>query len=371
MGRAPRCRESHSQTRSLSLLAPALLVLLTAVLPTRPRAQAPAAAPVYTFHVYEDLVQLPTLVLSSADISYPNLKATDFTVSLDGGPLFHPRHVRLEGDDPISLTLLLDLSSKDSANIAKHISSAVASIPGEWLTPRDRISIFALNCSLVRSTFDVPFTMQALDTGLHDALTSPLLQQRPTQGHGCLAARLWDALAGVVKQISQVPGRRVLMLVTDGADHYSSNSWKNLQIYSGNFNVTLIGVQPIEPLLLLSAHLSGMEARKETEDIFQFLCFGTGGTTLAVDKGNLPSQLARAINLLRQRYILEFPRPLNGTAGLHVIDVHVPNGQAIVRPAGITFPAPDEALKTSPTTLPSDPSRAPVLGDRKILSQPH
>lgn len=310
------------------------------------------------------------MVLQTADASYPNLRAADFTLTLDGGPPFHPSHVRLEDDDPLSLTLLLDLSNRDAARLANQVSPAVAAIPEGWLTPRDHISIFAVDCSLVRSTFDTPFSPDALAQGLHGALTSPRLKEKPTNIRGCTSARLWDTIGSVIAQTSQLPGRRVVLILSNGTDRQSSTSWKTLQLFAGQFSTTLIGLQPLAALVLLQRNLGGMQARSENEQIFKLLCFGTGGTLLSADNDLLPAQLQRAITLLRQRYILQFPRPTNGTMGLHLVEVHVPDSAALVRPSGITFPMQDKDLAASPGTLHPDTSRAPVFGDRKILTQP-
>lgn len=369
--------EAHTRFRPLRparapRLLPALFaVLLCSALALHAGAQSPAPTTPYTFRIYEDLVQLPTMVLTSLGSSYPNLKADAFAITLDGGPRFHPRHVRLEGEDPISLALVLDLSSWDSAEIAHKLDSVPADLPPNWLAPRNHISLYALDCSVTRSLFDAPYSTTLLQVALRSILSSPLLKQKPSHSPFCDSARLWDSIAGVVKEISDLPGRRVLVVLTDGVDHHSSNTWHNLQLYAGEFGVTLIGLRPSNPALqtLINEHM-GISVLRHNEEIFNILCGSSGGIVLPVDTDTLRSQLQNAVTLLRQRYILEFARPSNGTVGLHAVDVRVPDVSASVRTAGITFPIKDQALETDPTTLRSDPSRAPVLGNRKILTQP-
>src|ERR1700733_1296118 len=65
----------------------------------------------YTLHVYTDLLQVPTIVLTPLHSNYRALTKESFTLSLDGGPRFHPTNVRLEGDDPITIAVLLDLTT--------------------------------------------------------------------------------------------------------------------------------------------------------------------------------------------------------------------------------------------------------------------
>lgn len=355
----PRIRLARSLAAALGLACG----LLPAI-----SAQSPSANSPYTFHVYEDLVQVPTLVLNSGEEPYPNLRENDFSIKLDGGPAFHPRHVRMEGEDPISLAVVADLGSKDLTSLAGQLGSAAATASKGWLTPRDRISIYAAGCSMVRTALDAPYSPEILDAGIQKAINSPLLNQRPADARGCTSDRLWDTLAGVIAQISSLPGRRVLLVLADGTDSRSSNTWKNLQIYAGRFSITIIGLQPVAPLLLLRPEFSGVEARRESQNIFELLCYATGGTTLSVQPETLAAQLQQAINLLRHRYILEFARPANGTSGMHAIQVGIPDLTAAVRPSGITYPMQDKTLTSAPNTLLSDPSRAPQLGNQKLLS---
>jgi len=74
--------------------------------------------------------------------------------------------------------------------------------------------------------------------------------------------------------------------------------------------------------------------------------------------------------MLRERYIVEFPRPLNGTPGPHGLQIKVEGGQNFIRSTGISFPPADPALLADPNTIPQDPSRAPVQGSRRILADP-
>ncbi len=75
-------------------------------------AAAPAAqdASTPTLHVYPNLLQIPTLVVDQDHEPVTGIPESRFFVSLDGGPRFRITHARLEGDDPISLAIVLDVS---------------------------------------------------------------------------------------------------------------------------------------------------------------------------------------------------------------------------------------------------------------------
>jgi hypothetical protein len=67
--------------------------------------------PIPTLHVYENLIQIPTLVLGpNPERLKTPIAEKRFSVRIDNGPWFRAAHVRMEGDDPISLSILLDVS---------------------------------------------------------------------------------------------------------------------------------------------------------------------------------------------------------------------------------------------------------------------
>jgi hypothetical protein len=65
-------------------------------------------APITTLHVYTNLAQVPTLVLTKRHKEMTPVPPAQFRLSLDSGPAVPPTHVRVEGDDPISMAILID-----------------------------------------------------------------------------------------------------------------------------------------------------------------------------------------------------------------------------------------------------------------------
>jgi hypothetical protein len=76
-------------------------------------------------------------------------------------------------------------------------------------------------------------------------------------------------------------------------------------------------------------------------------------------------QMERLMTMLRNRYIIEFPRPVNGAAGQYSIDVTIRDPRAIVRPSGVAFPPRADDAKVPEGTLPEDESRMPVVGAKR------
>src|SRR5215469_509583 len=78
-------------------------------------AQGTAPDSAYTLHVYADLLEVPTLVLTPLHRNYRGLTSQNFLVSLGLGPMFHPTSVRREGNDSITLAILFDFTADDNS----------------------------------------------------------------------------------------------------------------------------------------------------------------------------------------------------------------------------------------------------------------
>jgi hypothetical protein len=76
------------------------------------------------------------------------------------------------------------------------------------------------------------------------------------------------------------------------------------------------------------------------------------------------------MTMLRNRYIIEFPRPANGSAGFFAFEVQVKDPTAIIRSAGIAFPPREGDPKQPDGTIPQDPSQMPLVGSKHEQNQP-
>jgi hypothetical protein len=324
----------------------------------------PQDGPIHTLHVYTNLMQIPTLVLgpNRERIKTP-IAESRFSVSIDSGPWFRATHVRPEGGDPISLSILLDVSG-DTTELMPKIGDAIASLAPLSLHPKDHVSIYALDCSLVQSLDDMPAENGGLKVAVDEALQSWTIRRQNKHEPDCQqSGHLWDALVHITGELQKLPGRRVILAVTDGRDKGSQQKWNELRAFAQTAGVAIFGLKYRQagPLLLPQRY----------EDIFNSVCELSGGMVLITDGIFVPQQLERFTEMLRERYIVEVPRPANSTPGEHGILVKVAkDDNDFVRSAGITVPIPDAALLADPTTVPSDPSRTPELGTRKVMTKP-
>jgi hypothetical protein len=332
-------------------------------------ASTPQDEPIHTLHVYTNLIQMPTLVLGPyrEQIKKP-IAESRFSVSIDSGPWFRATHVRLEGDDPISLSILLDVGG-DATELIPKIGDAIASLAPLSLHPKDHISIYALDCSLVRSWNNGPAETVGLRAGVDDALESWTLRRQKKHGPNCRqSVHLWDALAYLVGESYKLPGRRVILVVSDGKDKGSGYSWNDVRLYA---QVTAVAVFGLTSTPQYGTSDNRRFLQRGGESPFPALCELSGGMVLSTSTRSLEETLRRFMAMLRERYIVEFPRPANSTAGSHDIRVTIAKGEGnFIRSSGISVPLPNAAVLKDPTTVPSDPSLTPEQGSRPPMKKP-
>jgi len=357
----------------LAVLAGSMLRAQT-VPATEPVASTAQAAPedplppIATLHVYMDLIQVPVLVL---DYDLQRLKPIDpsrFSVSLDSGPQFRPKHVRQEGDDPITLGILLDPNSEP--DLMPQIGAAISALAPGSLQSRDHVTIFALDCSLRQPLSDVPADAATLKDGADRALDLWIARRKAKHPPPCQnPMQLWDAMALAMKDLAQLPGRRVLIAMTNGFDGGSSMPWADLKEFAQLRSIAVFGVKSNSPGMPAM-----MGSRKSPdashEDPFSAICQLSGGAILRADYFAVDRGLAHIMTLVRERYIIEFARARNDSPGHHTIDIKIAkNSDAYIRPAGVTILMAPKEVTEDPSTIPRDTTDAPVIGDRKILSK--
>ena len=327
----------------------------------------------YKLHVYTDLLQIPTIVLTRLHSNYRALTKESFTLSLDDGPRFHPANVRLEGDDPITIAILFDLTT-DANSMFASFASAMSTLPPGVLSARDYISVYAYDCKLMRTTEDKPATPQELQASMVKVMTEGRESARNGAKQTCWQSkRLYDAVARISQDIGDLPGRRVVLVITDGADRHSVNDWLTVARFAGNKSIAIFGIRPVfTPASLTGSGFNDGWVTTVESDSFGRLCGTSGGLVLDGDRSKkfMAGQIQRMVTMLHNRYILEFRRPANGTAGFYAFDVQVKDPSAIIRPAGIAFPPRERDPKQPDGTVPQDLSQMPLVGSKHEQNQP-
>ena len=340
-----------------------------------------------TLHVYTNLVQIPTLVLTAnRDPVTKPIDPSRFSVSIDSGPWFRATHVRQEGEDPISLSILLDLNG-ETAQLVPKIGVALANLAPLSLHAQDRVSIYALSCGLFMSLNDAPADIETLKKGV-DAAVQPWMQRKGDKhAKNCeQEVSLWDGLAEVAARMTDSPGRRVILAVSDGQDKGSKHPWNEVTDFAQANGIAVFGIShdaepamgtPMVPsrrgggVYIQGGSLQAGSTASAGDAHFISMCEMSGGiVTRTDDRRSLQEILRGFVQMVRQRYIVEFPRPSNSTPGQHGMEIKIAKGSYMIRAAGVSMPVPDAALMTDPTTVPSDPSRTPEQGPRKPTTKP-
>jgi hypothetical protein len=372
-------------TLFLTYAAPGIRAQSNAVAdPTAQSALSPAATP--TLRVYSNLKQVPVLVLTH---DYERMKPIDpsgFRISLDSGPLFRPTYVRREGNDPISLAILIDASKPDN-ELLPSLVKAIAALPPDFLHPQDRVSVYAIDCTLIRTTYDTAANPTALADGVQRAMApwqirqtqnEELKKEKKIPPPNCrVGLPLWDSIEEVLKDLDQQPGRRVLLAITDGEDIGSKTLWKDVMLHAQIRSETVFGLLPaITTVFKLYAPLDETKEIRHIEspsfggpeDKFQQICVNSGGIELQASEHTTIFRLKEFTQMVRERYILEYPRGPNEEAGLHTITVsYKKKSNLYIATTGITVPIASEDEKESMKTMQADPSRTPPVGTRKAL----
>jgi hypothetical protein len=366
---------------ALAPLVPLLVVAGLACAAGASSLLAQDAAP-YTLHVYTNLVQVPALVLNQDRKPRPPVQREQFAISLDHGAAFHPTHMRVEGDDPLSLAVLLDVSGGND-DIVASFANAFPLLAPQYLHPKDHVSIYALGCVLVRSVTDLPADSDALQAGIAAALADPVL--RGTRPHVACggSVRLWDAVVQLTNALGSLPGRRVLLIVSNGKDGKSTTSFSETNMNAISNSVAIFGMRNwIEFLeekqapgqIAMIPYTNGRTAGGSqatalgggvrAESMFDLLCAGNGGFVQNLSQKEMAKSLQNFITLLRGRYILEFPRPDVDKPGMHSIEITVPGTADLVWAPGVSYAGPDPSVLADPSTVPVTPSPA-TFGTRR------
>jgi len=188
---------------------------------------APQPANPYTLHVYANRIQLPTVVIDSSGQQVHSLTRDNFDITLDGGSIFHPTTARIEGDDPITLALLLDVSGMGK-DIFKNLPALFAALAPDSLHPKDHVSIYAVDCRVIRTLDDVPADPATLKLGIEKAFVAPGLHDK-SDGPTCgTSIHLWDAIATVANALATKPGRRVMLVISLGSKPAANIPWSRL-----------------------------------------------------------------------------------------------------------------------------------------------
>ena len=259
----------------------------------------PADAPgqVKTFEV-----RLPVTVLFKKDL-VSGLKREDFVVLEDGVPQEVTSFTDESSNPPIFVGVLMDTSPSTAGKLAFSKEAAANFLYSVVTVRRDRAAFM---------TFDHEISIRQDFTDKLDLLQSAVDKVKKTGSQ----TALYDAIYQFTdEKLRNVPGRRVLVIITDGDDTFSRADLEDAVDIAQRTETTIFGISTKAGFL---GSVPGVEAgtvKDKGDKYLTQLCERTGGEAFFPVGGNKAMlELERAFNRIREelrsQYILTY-RPAN------------------------------------------------------------
>lgn len=317
-----------------------------------------------TLHVYVNLVQIPVLVLSGSLRPIPHLPDSSFKVTIDGLGQIRPERIRMEGEDPINLVLIVDRSIKDDTlwnNLPKSLEPLI-----ESLRPRDHIGILGMDGCVARRFGP---EMAPFDPDWLRGTAKTVTDMVPSKNRGNKAAcakpiTYWELVMYAAGKLAQYPGRKILVTLGPGDKLPPQITQQVHSLLTGN-SITMFPIVHPNAMNISIPYVLGrptrggnstqalalMNPRVDTDALQAMTNQAelSGGTLLGTSFQDFAKTLAQPVELARGRYIIEFPRPDKLPPGTHYIFVEDGHPRDFIRPAGISVPiaAPNEMRDAS------------------------
>ncbi len=292
------------------------------------------------FHVDVELVRLLATVKDAAGNPVGTLERDDFTVYDNGVPqeiaLFERRT-----SQPLSVALLVDTSASTAAKLKQGIASVMRFLRALLRegNPADRVMLYSFNDDVI------------LESGLTRRLNR--IEKKLKRLKGASGTSLYDALFFASRALERRPGRRVIIVVSDGADTTSVKSYRDALRMAHDADAVIYGIAIVPVTNDPGRHIAGENAMKS-------LCRATGGRVIAaaLEEG-LDEAFASILRDLRTQYLIGYyPRNVPyATDPFHRIEVRLRRGDLrVITRTGYygeyKDPKPREASSTGPAHRP-------------------
>lgn len=259
--------------------------------------------------LHTTLVQVPVIVSERGGRYVSDLRRDDFTIAEDGVK----QNVDYFGsvEEPFSVALLLDSSGSTGAALDQIKSAAMAFISN--LRPRDRVMVVSFNDSV-----EVLSELTSDTTRLAEAIHS-IKPGEFTQVYEAVYTAVWERL-------HEVPGRKAVIVFTDGIDTASSEisledtldavvECEDIIVYPIRYATREDVERKLEARLRATSKYDKLEESKReldrtyrsADEYLQQLAEMSGGIVERADRlGDLKSALGRIAEELRHQYLLGY-----------------------------------------------------------------
>jgi Ca-activated chloride channel family protein len=243
--------------------------------------------------ITSNLVTVPASVVDSQGRAVTTLKLEDFELRVDGQP--RPITELSRAEVPVTLALLFDNS--DSLTLARELEKQAAiKFFRNVLRPIDRAAIYSFSTDIVLVqplTNNVPALVQAIE------------HFGKPEG----ATRLHDAVIEAAAYLRPYPGRKVIIIVSDGEDTVSENGFDDAlrKTLAADCQVYAVQTKTIEYVMLTgrtnNANLQALAAERRMQDLTSH----TGGAVYTpLQTSDLDTAFTQISADLSQQYILSY-----------------------------------------------------------------
>jgi VWFA-related protein len=281
-----------------------------------------------------DLVAVACTVDTPGGVPVANLEAEDFRL-LDNG---QPREIRnfwQESDLPLTVALVADVSGSQAGYIRSH-RAAIAQFLSQVIGPRDRAMVVEvaqqswLISDLTGSGSDLNTAVGRV--GTPEGKRAPMLGSACRNNsfpHTCGGTALWHGLYYTAKKLEPVPGRKAIVVLSDGMDTGSDIGLNDLIETAQSSGAVVYSIKYASPMRFVS--ISGAIAQAVSHGLDR-LSRETGGVTFP-NPGRRTSEVFSKIESdLRNMYVLGFSPPAEVRDGeFHKLQVITERKDLVVR----------------------------------------
>jgi len=325
--------------RLISLISTAVVALLFA-LPAIAQNPRPVPTPTPDFNQAEVVnirrVRLPITVTDKKGAFVAGLTQNDFVVLEDKVPQQIESFSNEENNLPLYVAVLMDTSPSTAAKLKFEQESAMNFIQTIVRPRRDRV-LFA--------TFDHEINLRQDFTDRLELLDRAVYAVKKTGEQ----TALWDAIWQFCDQkLRSVPGRRVLVVITDGADTYSRADINDAIDIAQRTETTIFAISTKAGLLSTVVGVEAGTVKGKADKDLDRISEETGGTAFFTgDMLSLERGLNHIQKEIRSQYLITYKPTNNKYDGSYRrVEVKLTNGQSLKLRTKKGYKAVADAVRT-------------------------